>query len=819
MVIYNGANNTTIGGPGAGDGNVISANVESGVVIDGNSNPATAGNTLEGNLIGTDATGLFDRGNGIHGVFVFGGAPDTTIGGSSAGAGNVIAANGGDGIRLQDAGTDDTIIRGNVIGFAADGSTPLGNGTAGIRATASDRLIIGGSSSLERNVVGNSASPGILLDGGTDTVIRGNYIGVQADGVTPAPNFDGIDVSGATGLRIGGAGANEGNVVSGNAGAGITLDNVTVGTQVRGNLIGVAADGATPAPNGWIGVNIMTGATATTIGGRGPGEANTIAHNGDDGVRALMSVELPEIIGNRIYENGGLGIDIGLNGVNPPDAGDLDGHPNQPTLLAARSSGGTTTVDIAFDRAAGDYIIDYYANPGGADPSGYGEGAQLIATAPVTTAGTGPVVLQHVLPGVGLTITATATSVATAETSEFSNAIVGVPATSGTLLDSTLRRSDLALVGGAASVVPGIAGDALDLDGTDDHLIGPGLDITDGSLSMSAWVRLDALGADRAVISKRAANGNVIYELAVDGTTDEAVATVRLAGAPVTARGGTLTIGAWRQLDAAWDGTELVLYVDGFEVDRVGAVGTLANDVTTDVTIGARSDGTNRIDGAVDHVHVGHSATPSSHVALRQTNLNAVGLVRIGDEQTGAAGAWTATTGQSRSGSYSLAAPETVDAGSAAWAVARDIDEPGLVFESWWWISQAADLDITAGTRAGSTPIDQYSGAAVDSPFGWELRQPSGDTEAVDAAASGTAVTGSWVQVEMWTDQLGDTRLFADGVEVIGWTSQGSALTSGSAGLQVDRLPTGEQWFVDDARARKLVTPEPVATLGPLQRN
>ena len=39
------------------------------------------------------------------------------------------------------------------------------------------------------------------------------------------------------------------------------------------------------------------------------------------------------------------------------------------------------------------------------------------------------------------------------------------------------------------------------------------------------------------------------------------------------------------------------------------------------------------------------------------------------------------------------------------------------------------------------------------------------------------------------------------------------------AGLRVAELPGGEFWFVDDPRARKLVTPEPIASLGPLDRN
>ncbi len=721
-----------------------------------------------------------------------------------------------DGISV--AGDDVTIAAMNV-GVGADGSTDLGNGTGGIVVTTGDRLTIGGSDPLDRNIVGNHPAPAISIDDSTDSVIRGNYIGVQVDGETPAPNSEGIHVSNSANLEIGGSGADDGNVISGNTLDGITLDTLTSGARVRGNLIGVGADGSTPVGNGWIGVNSMTGSTAAAIGGRNPGEANTIANNGSAGVRVLLSAQLPQIVGNRIHDNVGLGIDVGTGGVNPPDLGDVDGHPNQPALLTARSSGGSTTVDLAFDTAAGDYLIDFYSNPGGGDPSGYGEGEQLLATVSVTHDGSGPKLLRYLLPGAGLTITATATSVTSLETSEFSNAIDGVAAASTLVSDSSIRRSDLYSAQGTPTVVPGVTGGAHDLDGVGDHLVGPSLDVTDSALTISAWVRLDTATGQHSLISKRDGSGDVVYELGIDGGTNEAVATIRLSGAPVTVRGGVVSTAVWQQLTASWDGAELVVYVDGAEVDRTAAVGTLATDATTRVTIGARDDGTQRLDGRVDHVSVGHDPLTSAEVAVQNVNVGAPAvLVILGDEQTGVPGAWTATTDQSRSGSYSLAAPETAGPATAAWAVATGIDEPGLVFESWWWMTTATGVDFAAGTRAGPAPVDQYSAAGVGSPFAWELRHPTVAGDVVDANVSGTGTTGAWIKVEMWTDQLGDSRLIVDGVEVIGWTAQGAGLTSGSAALLVNSLPNGEQWHIDDPRARKLVTPEPVASLGPLDR-
>ena len=115
IVIYNGANTTEVGGAsGAGEGNVISANIQQGIHINGNSNPATSGNVIQGNLIGTNAAGTAARPNGDAGIRVYGGAPGTVIGGASAGLGNVISGNATDGIYLQDLGTDGTSDRGQL---------------------------------------------------------------------------------------------------------------------------------------------------------------------------------------------------------------------------------------------------------------------------------------------------------------------------------------------------------------------------------------------------------------------------------------------------------------------------------------------------------------------------------------------------------------------------------------------------------------------------------------------------------------------------------------------------------------------------------
>lgn len=134
------ASNNTIGGTTAAARNVISGNLQDGVLIRGTlAHPAT-GNIVEGNFIGADPSGSLADGNGLFpasgvtaaGVHVLEEASANTIGGTAAGAGNVIAFNGGPGVAVTGAAALGNAILGNSIfangalgiDLGADGVTP-----------------------------------------------------------------------------------------------------------------------------------------------------------------------------------------------------------------------------------------------------------------------------------------------------------------------------------------------------------------------------------------------------------------------------------------------------------------------------------------------------------------------------------------------------------------------------------------------------------------------------------------------------------------------------------------------------------------------
>jgi len=156
--------NNDIGGTTPGAGNVISGNAVDGILFGGSfvsnpiGGPVVIGNSILGNFIGTDATGLHGLPNQIDGITLT--APNVpasginvtasneTIGGTEAGAANVISFNARHGVEIDGPGSNNSTV-GNTIQF---------NGGAGVR-------VFGGTGNLiSRNSIYGNGALGIDVD-------------------------------------------------------------------------------------------------------------------------------------------------------------------------------------------------------------------------------------------------------------------------------------------------------------------------------------------------------------------------------------------------------------------------------------------------------------------------------------------------------------------------------------------------------------------------------------------------------------------------------------------------------------------------------
>ncbi len=471
ILVTTGADNNTIGGTTAAARNVISGNDDEGIEINGN---GTTGHLVQGNFIGTNVNGTGDLGNTQMGVLIITSASANTVGGTVAGARNVISGNDLSGIDLE-AGATQNIVQGNFIGTDVTGTLDLGNTQVGVvffnNTTANNT--IGGTTAEARNIISGNNLNGVSFNSGANqNIVQGNFIGTDVTGTLDLGNTgDGVRISASPANTIGGASAEARNIISGNSSDGVDINGAaSTGNTVQGNFIGTDVTGSqflgntsdgveiVDAPNNTIGgtatdagnlissninngviidgdgatgnivqgngilanisdgVEINGGAANNQIGGAAAGAGNIIAFNLNNGV----DVSEPTSTGNRIssnsiFDNTDLGIDLEDDGVTANDTGDGDTGGNNlqnfPVLLSACNAGGNTTLLGTLNSTANtQFTLEFFSNAS-CDDSGFGEGEILIHTMMVTTDAGGNVTFTaNITPAVSVGQTVTATA-------------------------------------------------------------------------------------------------------------------------------------------------------------------------------------------------------------------------------------------------------------------------------------------------------------------------------------------------------------------------------------------------------------------------
>ncbi len=267
-------------------------------------------------------------------------------------------------------------------------------------------------------------------------IVVGNYIGIDPLGRTAMGNGGGVGVFAGSDNIIGGDAPGERNMISGNLGDGIVVAAFNTGesasgNRIVGNLIGITATGEA-AGNAGAGVFIDQGASDNLVGRTDEqGTANTIAFNSLAGVviDGILSVG-NAIRANSIFNNGGIGIDLGDDGPTPNDGnGDLDGGPNQlqnfPVLSRAFAGSSTLVSGSIATTPNTQILIEWFANA----PVSTGEnaeGARFLGAIELTTDELGTAIFERAAvmgSEEGEFITATATD-PRGNTSEFSQAVV-----------------------------------------------------------------------------------------------------------------------------------------------------------------------------------------------------------------------------------------------------------------------------------------------------------------------------------------------------------------------------------------------------------
>ncbi|MFS8084308.1 MAG: hypothetical protein ACMG6H_01650, partial [Acidobacteriota bacterium] len=439
-VQIDGSNNNTVGGTTVAARNLISGNGFSGSGYSGiRLSGIATGNTISGNHIGTDVTGTVDLGNSLNGIYVASGY-NNTLGGTAAGARNLISGNNLPGIALANTGPSGDLVQANFIGTNAAGTVALPNEYAGLiiggfavggdcngcPMTATNNTI-GGTTAAARNIISGNHGHGleVINNGSQLNNIQGNYIGTNAAGNAKIGNTSsGIFITRAPNNTIGGTVAGAGNVISGNQQHGIGVgiprfDSVSgqtitggTGVKIQFNFIGTAADGVSNLGNLQSGIYLDADTVVNTI------EGNVIAFNGTNGItipaNSNPGVQIT-ISSNKIFSNASTAIDLGNPGDTPNDDLDADiganTQQNYPEFTSVISNAlslmagepqSATTVTIAYRMRSSrnsTFKVDFFASNGPCQNKQFTDSrGAFIGTENVTTDANGNVNRTITLP-------------------------------------------------------------------------------------------------------------------------------------------------------------------------------------------------------------------------------------------------------------------------------------------------------------------------------------------------------------------------------------------------------------------------------------
>lgn len=343
------ADSTIIGDGTVGGRNVISGNTAQGILVRGGTST-----TIQGNFIGTDATGNIGVGNVLEGIR-FDGGGGHLVGGVAAGQGNVISANGGTGIAITaEAGAVTPVqaagilVQQNFIGLGVNlgrlGNVGDGisvteasdiivtylnriafNDGAGVRLTAASNNLIGADSEREEgqrglaygNAIYANGLEGVVLESeANDNVVVANLIGLATpNGALQGNAANGIAVRSSRRNTIGGtlpATVNDpvyGNVIAANIN-GISLEDIAATTPDDGNVV----LGNTIRNNVAAGI-VVDNAHAQMIGGALTTDANSITLNGGNGIDVRNGSRAIVVSGNYVGTNASRVLGLGNGGV------------------------------------------------------------------------------------------------------------------------------------------------------------------------------------------------------------------------------------------------------------------------------------------------------------------------------------------------------------------------------------------------------------------------------------------------------------------------------------------------------------------------
>jgi parallel beta-helix repeat protein len=342
-------------------GNLVSGNSGNGILINDNSQY----NVLNGNFVGTTATGNAALGNALDGVAINGANNNSLIGCTAVDNPfvyyNVVSGNGANGLHITNS--NDVTVQANFFGIGANNATTIGNALNGILVDGSSTDVqVGGVIPLGNVAAGNGQN-GIEVAGTASGFTTFNtFGGLYA--------FGGAAPNGNDGLLITASGGDQTvrtNVFSGNANDGIEIGGNASGVTVDPDIVGLDTAGMAALPNQNNGLVIDGTAHDNTIGGTLDSVIPENLFSGNDGYGIAL---LDQASDNTVFNSYvGLG-DFGVGALGNSEGGVYVGDTatgntfagSLPDVVSANDGNGFTLGNETSDTTITGDIIGYGAN-------------------------------------------------------------------------------------------------------------------------------------------------------------------------------------------------------------------------------------------------------------------------------------------------------------------------------------------------------------------------------------------------------------------------------------------------------------------------
>jgi hypothetical protein len=592
----------------------------------------STGNLVQGNYIGTDASGQKALGNIDYAVEI-NAASLNFVGGTDPGTGNVIGGYGTEtsgmaaGIRIMNSATKN-VIAGNLVGTNAAGDDVITNYGQGISIESGGNTV-GGTAPGARNIISGNKYSGLLITS-DNNIVQGNFIGTDINGTKAILNEYGLQISQASGNLIGGVVPSAGNTISGNGAVGVLLLAGSMNI-LEGNLIGTQTDAIAPLGNLGPGMLIMSGASNNSVGGTVNGAGNIVAFNGAEGLHFEGTGTGNKISQNSIYANSKIGINL-VGGVED-SWGTTANHQGGPVP----GPNGLQNYPVVTFAMGGDYLwlkgtlnslsnttyrLEFFSTPKDQTITGL-EGKTYLGWIDVTTDASGNASFEPTIGtplGLGQLITATATD-PNGNTSEFSAPleITFVPGTEvvTNTLDSgpgSLRQAIL-----NANAKPGRDTIAFNMPGAGLHTITPATPLP----TITDPVVIDGYSQTGSSVNTNGLSGpcNAVLKIILDGSAVKFISPptdgIHLVGGSSVVRG--LVIGSFGGY--------------GIRIDTKGSNVVEGNFIGTDNAGLVRSDNTGGV--SIDNVSYNliGGTTPAARNVISGNMLVGISIAGAGAQR------------------------------------------------------------------------------------------------------------------------------------------------------------------------------------------